>query len=164
MKHWKSFIMLFAFCLHAHADNHSQPAALAGGIKFMSGGIGQEEAELFKENQKKYSVRFIFSEGNRGRLIMPINANIYDAQSKLVFRIVDAGPQLLVDLPAGTYTILASYHGDRLRHKFTLKPNAHRKIVLNWKNVIEEDQPDEEVPNEGAGTSLETSAESDLLQ
>jgi len=116
----------------------------ARGVQYMTGGISEDEADTLAAYQKKFSVRFLFSEGISGRAATPVNANIYDLNGQLVFRIVGAQPQLLANLPVGTYTILARYNGELLRHKFTLAPNAHKKIVLNWKNLVDEDMLDEE--------------------
>lgn len=132
-----------AFSSSALAESLSVKKS-AQGMLYVTGGISEDEADTLAAYQKKFSVRFVFSEGISGRAATPVNANIYGTNDQLVFRIVEAQPQLLVNLPAGTYTILARYNGELLRHKFTLAPNAHKKIVLNWKNLVDEDMLDEE--------------------
>ena len=85
----------------------------AQGVKYMTGGISEDEVIALKPYIKKFNLRLIFSEGTSGRSATPVNVNIYDLDSKLVFRVAGAQPQLLVDLPAGTYTVLASYNGEK---------------------------------------------------
>lgn len=138
-----ALLVSFAFSSSALAESLSVKKS-AHGMMYITGGISEEEADTLAAYQKKFSTRFLFSEGTSGRAATPINANIYNLNGQLVFRIVGAQPQLLVNLPAGTYTILARYNGELLRHKFTLAPNAHKKIVLNWKNLVDEDMLDEE--------------------
>ena len=126
----------------------------AQGVQYITGGISEEEVIALKPYAKKFNLRLVFSEGTSGRSATPVSVNIYDLESKLVFRVAGAQPQLLVDLPAGTYTILASYNGEKLRHKFELAADEHKKIILNWKNLVDEDMLDEgiaeeAVPNEG---------------
>lgn len=113
----------------------------AQGVKYITGGISEEEVAALKPYIKKFNLRLIFSEGTSGRSATPVNVNIYDLDSKLVFRVAGAQPQLLVDLPAGTYTVLASYNGEKLRHKFELGTDEFKKIILNWKNLVDEDMP-----------------------
>ncbi len=46
---------------------------------------------------------------------------------------------LHVNLPAGTYLILANNNGQKLRHKVSIEDNANKKVILNWKDTVEED-------------------------
>lgn len=111
------------------------------GIAFMTGGIGEEEVAVMKPQAKKFTLNLLFSEGTVGRWVTDINVNIYDEASNLVFRIVGAKNVLYVNMPAGTYTILASNNGNKLRQKVTLQANTNQKVVLNWKDFVEEDMP-----------------------
>ena len=111
------------------------------GIAYMTGGIGEEEVAVMKPQAKKFTLNLLFSEGIVGRWVTDINVNIYDEASNLVFRIVGAKNVLYVNMPAGTYTILASNNGNKLRHKVTLEQGTNQKVVLNWKDFVDEDVP-----------------------
>jgi hypothetical protein len=113
----------------------------AHGYKYVTAGIGEEEAAQMKRIAKNYTLNLLFSEGVVGRWATDVNVNIYDEASNLMFRIVAAKPVLYVNLPAGTYTILASNNGNKLRHKVTLEANTNQKVVLNWKDFVDEDVP-----------------------
>lgn len=113
----------------------------AQGVRYITGGISEDEVSELKPYIKKFNLRLIFSEGTSGRSATPVNVNVYDLESNLVFRLAGAQPQLLVDLPAGTYTVLASYNGEKLRYKFELGTDEFKKIILNWKNLVDEDMP-----------------------
>jgi hypothetical protein len=113
----------------------------AQGYKYVTAGIGEEEAAQMKRIAKNYTLNLLFSEGIVGRWAMDVNVNIYDEASNLMFRIVGAKPVLYVNLPAGTYTILASNNGLKLRHKVMLEADANKKVVLNWKDFVDEDMP-----------------------
>lgn len=116
----------------------------AQGIPYITGGISADEVDAIRPYLSQFNLRVIFSEGTSGRFITDVNVNLYDTEGKLVFRLVGAQPQLLVNIPAGTYTILASYNGDKQRHKFSVSSDEHKKIILNWKNLVEEDKQDTE--------------------
>jgi len=140
-----SFFLAFGLCTQIAFADTLQMKKSPQGVKYMTGGISEEEVIALKAYIKKFNLRLIFSEGTSGRSATPVNVNIYDVDSKLVFRVAGAQPQLLVDLPAGTYTVLASYNGEKLRHKFELGNEEFKKIILNWKNSTEEDDHEVEL-------------------
>ena len=111
------------------------------GIAYMTGGIGEEEVAVMKREAKKFTLNLLFSEGVVGRWVTDVNVNIYDEASQLVFRIVAAKNVLYMNLPAGTYTILANNAGNKLRQKVTLEADTNQKVVLNWKDFVDEDVP-----------------------
>jgi hypothetical protein len=113
----------------------------AQGVTYITAGIGEEEVATMKRQAKNFTLNLLFSEGVVGRWATNVNVNIYDEASNLMFRVIGAQPVLYVNLPAGTYTILASNNGNKMRHKVTLEDGANQKVILNWKDFIEEDMP-----------------------
>ena len=113
-------------------------ATTANGIKYMTGGIGEEEAAAIRQMAKNYSLNLVFSEGGGGK-ITGVNAVIYNTQGEVVFRIQGANPLLYVALPSGKYRVVASYEGQKQGYVFELDATTNKKLILNWKNSIEED-------------------------
>lgn len=109
------------------------------GVAYLSGGIGEEEVLAMRAQAKKFTLNLLFSEGTSGRWVTNVNVNIYNEQGDRVFRIVGSKPMLYVNLPAGNYLILANNNGQKLRHKVSLEDNANKKVILNWKDTVEED-------------------------
>jgi hypothetical protein len=143
-------IGLIFSCQIAHAD----PLRIrnsAHGYQYVTAGIGEEEAAQMKKIAKNYTLNLLFSEGVVGRWALNVNVNIYDEASNLMFRIVGAKPVLYVNLPAGTYTILANNNGNKLRHKVMLEANTNKKVVLNWKDLANNQVVDEDMPLDGEG-------------
>lgn len=137
-------LMLTSFYASADVVNIKKSAQ---GIPYITGGISADEVDAIRPYISQFNLRVIFSEGTSGRSITDVNVNLYDTEGKLVFRLAGAQPQLLIQIPAGTYTILASYNDDKQRHKFTIGSDEHKKIILNWKNLVEEDMEDSESAN-----------------
>jgi hypothetical protein len=134
-------LLMLVFICNSQADPLKTRTS-AKGILFVTGGIGEEQKAELKTLAKNFSLQLLFSEGVSGRAVTDLNVDIYSESDEQVFRIVRAKPILLVNLPAGTYTILANNAGQRLRHKFTLEEGVPQKIILNWKDsLIEEDMP-----------------------
>ena len=113
----------------------------AQGFSYITAGIGEEEVAVMKHQAKNFTLNLLFSEGVVGRWATNVNVNIYDEASNLMFRVVGAQPVLHVNLPAGTYTILANNNGNKLRHKVALEQGVNQKVILNWKDFVEEDMP-----------------------
>ena len=137
--------LLLASLLLISSSALAQPLKIFGtknGTPYMTGGIGEEDVAVMRSHAKQFTLNLLLSEGSSGRWVTDANVNIYDEASKLVFRIVGAKPMLYVNLPAGTYTILANNAGQKLRHKITIEDNVNQRIILNWKDsLIEEDMP-----------------------
>lgn len=108
-------------------------------IRFMSGGIGHDEVVEMRKTAKHYTLNVLFSEGKVGRAVIGHNFEIYNEQNTQIFRLKDAKPVLYVNLPAGNYMMLANYEGVKLRYKFSIEDNTTQKIILNWKDAVEED-------------------------
>lgn len=140
MKSIKFSAIIFLLSLSFMHSSHAAPEARAtkSGIQYMTGGIGEEDKFDMRPHAKKFTLNLLFSHGSAGEYLTDTNVNIYNEQSELVFRIKGAKPMLYVNLPAGTYTILASNHGERLRHKLTIEGNSNQKVILNWKDEAEQ--------------------------
>lgn len=135
----RSIILLLLTCITAPALAAPQMLYTHNRIRFISGGIGHDEVVEMRHFSKKYTLNLLFSEGKVGRAVTGHNVDIYNEQDEQVFRLKGAKPVLYVNLPAGNYMVLANYNGVKLRHKFSIEDNATQKIILNWKDEVEED-------------------------
>ena len=133
-------LTFFAFLNSAYADSPKARTSPTG-LLYMTGGIGEDQVDDMRPYAKKFTLNLIFSEGTSGRSVTDVNVNIYNETDARIFRIVGAKPRLYVNLPAGNYTILANNNGQKLRHKFTIEGSTNQKIILNWKDTVEEDMP-----------------------
>ena len=136
--------LLLASLILISSSAFAQPLKIfstKSGTRYMTGGIGEEDVAVMRRHAKQFTLNLLLSEGSSGRWVTDANVNIYDEASNLVFRMVAAKPMLYVNLPAGTYTILANNNGQKLRHKFKVAA-INQRIILNWKDsLIEEDMP-----------------------
>lgn len=114
------------------------------GIRYATGGIGQDEVEEMRLIAKQFSLNIVFSEGALGRAIDGANVEILNDQGKLIFAIDAANPLLYVDLPAGKYKVLATYNGLKQGVVVNVLGKGNQRLILNWKNTVEEDSLKEE--------------------
>ena len=142
-KNIKNFVLTFIYSLFlftavtAMADQ-GKALTTSTGIKYITGGIGEEEAAAMRSMAKDFSLNLVFSESTGGK-ITGVNAVIYNTQGEVVFRIQGANPLLYVALPSGKYRVVASYEGQKQGYVFELDATTNKKLILNWKNSIEED-------------------------
>jgi len=137
-------LAMLSFVQFAHAQAPKAQTSPAG-TAYMTGGIGVDQVQEMRPYAKNYTLNLLFSEGTVGRSVTDVNVNIYNENDERVFRIVGAKPVLYVNLPAGNYMILANNNGQKLRHKLTIEGGTNKRVILNWKDVlIEEDLLDSE--------------------
>lgn len=127
------FLVLAAMMNETLAAN-TDTLTSANGVQYMTGGVGHDEVLAMRKHAKNFSLNLLFSEGLAGQAVTDVNVNIYDENAALVFRVTGAKPLLYVNLPDGTYTILANYQGQKLRHKLSITNDKPSKVILNWKN------------------------------
>lgn len=116
----------------------------AHGIDYVTGGIGAEEVESITAMKPNFNLYILFSEGKVGRVIDDVDVTILDAQQRTVFSLQHAAPRLLLNLPSGRYQVVAQYQGSVQRAYFSHDAKRHQRIILNWKNKIDEDTPEPE--------------------
>ena len=142
-KNIKSFVLtliysLFLFTAVTAIAAQGKVLTTSTGIKYITGGIGEEEAAAMRGMAKDFSLNLVFSEGGGGK-ITGVNAVIYNEHGEVVFSIKGANPLLYVALPSGKYRVVASYEGQKQGYVFELDATTNKKLILNWKNSIEED-------------------------
>ena len=85
-------LMAFSQLVGAASFNTHNPKTLStkSAIRYVTGGIGEEDADAMRAQAKQFTLNLLFSEGTSGRWVTGANVNIYDEASNLVFRIIDA--------------------------------------------------------------------------
>lgn len=84
---------------------------MQGGIVFLNGGAGDEEVQYLRQQMKDFTLALVFARGGRPRVDYAASAavTIMDAKGVTVLDASSVGPYLLVALPAGKYSVVASY-------------------------------------------------------
>jgi hypothetical protein len=116
------------------ASPQQAPAAQTQhGITFETGGIGQSEAAAMKAAARHYDLMMTFADRN-GDYLAAVNVKIQNEKGNPVLETV-SDPILLVDLPAGHYTVQADVDGKLLVKTLTLpaRSNGHpTEVVYRW--------------------------------
>jgi len=106
------------------------------GIKYVTGGFGSEEAAAFKAGKVQYPVSLTFAatdEDGTTPYVADVSVEFVDEQGKAVLSLPSVGPYLLVDLPAGSYTVRASYEGREQTQTIKVGGVGSVDVRIAWK-------------------------------
>jgi hypothetical protein len=112
------------------------PAKTQNGIPFVSGGIGEPEAQAMKAAAGKYSLMLTFAEKTTGDYLADVSVKIADNHGKTVLDTVSTGPIFLADLPAGKYTIEATVNGKTEDKTVNILAGRHADLVYYWSREV----------------------------
>jgi hypothetical protein len=115
----------------AQYDITLPPAKSMNGIKYIDGGIGQLEAAAMYEAAKTFPLNLVFSAGAENNYLASVRVTIKSA-GKTVFEATSGGPILLVDLPAGKYSIEAEFRGKTVRQSAEVLAKGPRRLDFHW--------------------------------
>jgi len=119
----------------SRADSSSLPAVkMQGGVSYVTGGIGEDEAAAFKSAAATYPLELLFAQQTppKDSYIADVRIVIRDRSGNPVLNTTAEGPFLLAKLPAGTYQIEADYGGVQKRQAVEIHPGTHRRAVFVW--------------------------------
>ena len=139
----KNFVLILVYFLTFFTTistfaGEGKVVTTADGIKFVTGGIGEEEAQAMRRIAKDFTLNLVFSESTGGK-ITEVNAVIYNEQGQRVFYIKGASPLLYVNLPKGKYRVVANYNNAKQGYVVNLEGNANKKLILSWSSGENED-------------------------
>lgn len=104
-----------------------------GNIRYLSGGIGQDEQMMLKQAEADYPVKVVFANTN-GAYMSDVNVTVKDASGATVLKLVTDGPVLLMDLKPGAYTLSADDGGQVKSQKLNVS-DSNRTYTLHFKTA-----------------------------
>lgn len=105
----------------------------AGGVRSLQGGVGEAEQQQMKAAAADYSLGLTFA-SDTGAYLADVAVRVLDAKGRTVFDTVVRNPIVLVDLPAGRYSIEATYQGRMQRSSVDLSKGKSRAVTLRWRD------------------------------
>lgn len=82
----------------------------SGSVKYVSGGVGDEEMAQLKAIGQEYNLHLLLT-AKSGEYITGVNFRVLGEGGKEVLSMQGAGPYVFVKLPAGSYTLEATWAG-----------------------------------------------------
>lgn len=109
-------------------------ARVAGGIPYLTGGIGSAETAAMRAVFKRYTLALTFARREAGHnvFLTDLPVAITDASGVAVFEATTDGPFLLIDLPAGTYQVSAISRGETRQAQVRVVAGSHLERAFIW--------------------------------
>lgn len=117
-------------------DVNIETQETTSGVKYVSGGIGQDEILYMLSAFNNYSFKLTnFRDQGKRAYLSRVKVQISDGQGKQVLADTTKGPFLFADLPAGDYQVEANYMGQSQSKKVSISAGAQNSIQFNWKTA-----------------------------
>jgi len=147
---WIGAGVLAATCsLAVHAQSASSGAARPSapgsvqksgdGIEYLSGGVGINAQDQINGRARDFNLKLVFTL-NEGNYIADVGVAVQDAKGRTVVEDTAEGPFFLAKLPAGSYTIAATYEGKTVTRKLQVGKGL-RTEYLRWPSNPQTDNP-----------------------
>jgi hypothetical protein len=118
------------------SESHLQAVRTLGQITYLSGGVGQTEADAIKHVAKYYplELEFLRRAKPKDEYLSDVKVRIKDADGKMVLNVTSDGPFLLAKMPAGKYTVSAEHKGRIENREVQIAAKEHRRVVFEWQS------------------------------
>jgi len=113
-------------------DSALPPVQQSGEIRYLSGGIGENQSQAIEAAAGQYALWISFIariEGKEGYSV-PEQLTILKADGAPVLDLKPDGPFLLIDLPPGKYRISAGSAAHSNTQSVDIRRGAHQKLVF----------------------------------
>jgi hypothetical protein len=100
-------------------------------IPYVSGGIGEAEQQELKAREGEFNLKLVFTlvEGN---YVADVNVVVTGPKGHALLEHRAEGPFFMARLPAGQYTVAATYEGRTVTRKLSVTEKRLRTEYLRW--------------------------------
>jgi hypothetical protein len=106
-------------------------AARVDGKAYVSGGVGEDEAQRMAALGNEYNLKLLFA-AKDGHYLADVAVTISDARGGTVLEAVAEGPFLFTRLAPGKYQVAASYGGVAQKRDTTIAASGRRELIFRW--------------------------------
>ena len=105
---------------------------------YICGGIGSDQAALFRSTQSQYPLSLNFGQkwGHKVALVADVQVVMRDEYEQTVLNINSDGPFCLLDIDPGNYRVYATYEGQTLQQSVTVEQKNQRLSFIWPENGI----------------------------
>lgn len=125
------FALLFAVSSGYALAVNMPETRTTGGISYISGGIGMTEQEYLVERQDEFNLKLVFTL-KEGNYVADVKVQLKDHAGKVLLEHSAPGPFFMAKLPAGRYTVSATYEGKTVEREVQVGENRLRTEYLRW--------------------------------
>lgn len=104
--------------------------AQAGDIPVLTGGVGASDRAALAAQENQYALKLVYS-GEGGAYLASVHTQLLDASGAKLLSVMTEGPILLLNPPAGTYTLLSTASGIEQRQQVTVG-SGHKTYQIRF--------------------------------
>lgn len=101
------------------------------GNTFISGGFGQEEREQLQAMHDRFNLKLVFAL-DAGNYLAGIDVRIVDQQGNTLIKARSDGPIFMVNLPSGSYTVVADNVGNEQKRTVSIAGQDMTEVTFTW--------------------------------
>lgn len=118
----------------AQAATALPPVQQAGGVEYLSGGIGKDESMAIENatRQGPLTLEFAVKDRQHADFVADAHVVVRDAKGRTALQTTTDGPFLLAKLTPGSYAVDATLDGRTLHEEVLVKRGAPAKAVPVW--------------------------------
>jgi hypothetical protein len=105
----------------------------AGNIEYVTGGIGEEAEHRLQAfaKERAYNLKLLFTL-NAGNYVADVDVALKDQSGRTLVSDTADGPFFFAKVPAGLYTVVATYDGKTETRKVRVGTNGTRVAQFRW--------------------------------
>jgi hypothetical protein len=105
-----------------------------GQTEFITGGVGKDESDAIAQAAGAWPLMLELSQSAapRAEFISDVQIIIKDKSGNTVLDMTSAGPYVLVRLPAGKYSLDATYESKVLHRDISIQKGRSKRLSLMW--------------------------------
>ena len=115
----------------AASANYDAIVQTAGGVSYVSGGIGTDSRDQLNSLARDFNLKLVFA-AKSGEYMSGVRVAIADAAGKTLLDTTSDGPWFLARLPVGNYQVVATFSGSAVRHQVAVGAASLRTIDFRW--------------------------------
>ena len=115
----------------AGANSDDASFGTAGGVSYVSGGVGTDSIDRLSSLAGDYNLKLVFAL-NSGNYLSGVEVAITDAAGNSMLNTTSDGPWFLTKLPAGNYRIVATLSGNAVNRQVTVGAAGLRTVDFRW--------------------------------
>ncbi len=105
-----------------------------GQTEFITGGVGKNESDAIAQAARAWPLMLELSQSTppRAEFISDVQISIKDKSGNAVLDTTSEGPYVLVKLPAGRYSLDATYESKTLHRDISIQKGQSKRLSLMW--------------------------------
>jgi hypothetical protein len=103
----------------------------AGGVSYVSGGVGTDSIERLNSLAKDFNLKLVFAMKS-GDYVSGVKVTIADAAGKTLLDTTSEGPWFLTRLPLGSYQIVATFAGKADKRTIAVGAEKLKTVDFRW--------------------------------